>query len=285
MSRLSLTILLALSSSALLGCNSGQSQGARSLTDTSMVLETPAFVPPHDPAMGQISLAIPEVIVSAPGGEYIGLLGESVRSQLTSTLAASPNFLVVDRSLLNAIGDEHRLADAGAIRESDRPVPGQLAGARYLVEVDVNELQERVVEKGKGGGIRLGAVAQVLDIFVGGNTFDTASRVVQAADPTVGRVSGTMEGVVGMELRVVDVSTGVVVATTRAQAKLTREHSSTVLGVAGVSTSSQEYAGSVIAHATRAAVENATIQLHAAMNRLANAGPVTTGDVLTRAGM
>lgn len=238
------------------------------LTSTSGSLEAPEFTPPNDPAMGRVAVAVPQVTVSAPKGLGIGDLGQTVRSQLTSTLASSPNFLVADRDGLNDLAEEHRLADSGAISSTDLPRPGSFVGARYLIRVNVTELQENVVGKSGGGGFRIGQLFGVLSNFVGGSDFQAASETVQCADPTVGAASETIEGLVGMEVQIVDVDTSAVVATTRAQGKLRHENSRAVLGIAGVTTSSGSFANSVLAHATRAAAESATVKIHAALRQL-----------------
>ncbi|MBX3378404.1 MAG: hypothetical protein KF678_15530 [Phycisphaeraceae bacterium] len=215
--------------------------------------------------MGQVVLSVPAVTVSAPRAAGIGDLSQTVRSQLTSALASCRNFLVADRESLPEIAQEHQLSESGSVAPGEQAVPGQLIGARYLVKVDVTELEERSLGKSGGGLIEIGKLMGVLDLFGLSDKAKLASDVVKAADPKLGVGSETIDGLVGMELRVVDLDTGVVVATTRAQASLRRENSKTVLGIGGLSTSSDAFSKSVIGHATRAAAEQAVIKLHEAM--------------------
>ncbi len=264
---------------AAISLNTGCASNAasRSLTDTSSALEAPVFIAPFDAAMGQIVVAVPEVQVSAPQGARHGDLGQAVRSQMVATLSASQNFRVADRELMDDIADEHRLADAGATVEADRPQPGQLAGARYLIRVDVTEFEESVVASSSEGGVSVGGIFQVLDLFVGGSGYQTVSGVVQAADPKVGAADETVEGVVGMEVRVVDVQSGTIVATTRAHGKLERKGGRRVFGIAGVELGGSDFAQTVLAQATRIACEQAATNVHSALKRVVSATPGGTG--------
>src|SRR6202040_4338466 len=86
------------------GCTStNPNQSKQSAAAEQAAAETQPFVAPNDPAMGQIVVVVPQVSVSAPAGAHFGNLGQTVRSQLTSTLSQSPNFLVADREILAEI--------------------------------------------------------------------------------------------------------------------------------------------------------------------------------------
>jgi curli biogenesis system outer membrane secretion channel CsgG len=270
------TVLLACAAFSLnTGCASRGSSA--SLTNTSTALDSPVFIAPFDPGMGQIVVAVPEVRVSAPQGDRHGDLGQAVRSQMVATLSASQNFMVADRESMDDIADEHRLADAGATVEADRPEAGQLAGARYLIRVDVTEFQESVVASSTGGGVSIGGVFRLLDNFVDGSGYRTVSDVAKAADPTVAAADQTVEGVVGMEVRVVDVQSGTVVATTRAHGKLERKGGKRAFGIAGFEFGGSEFEQTVLAQATRIACEQAANNVHSALKRVVLATPERSG--------
>ncbi|MFO0857999.1 MAG: CsgG/HfaB family protein [Phycisphaerales bacterium] len=260
-------MITALGGTVFGGCAGPQTSRER-LVNTSESLASVPFVAPHDPAMRAVVLAVPEVIVSAPVNCESAALGIAVRSQLASALSASPNFIVADRSILADVAEEHQLADSNVASEAHKIKSGQLAIAEYLVKVDVTELKESVVGNQDGNGFRLGGLLSVLDNVIGGAVYRTTSDAIKSADPVIGQRSQTVEGVVGMEVRVVDVSTGTVVFANRVQAKLTSKNSTVVLGIAGLTQDSSDFSTSVIAQATRTAAEDATRKIHAGLQRI-----------------
>ena len=247
---------------AVCGCASTHSGSpGRDVTSTSRALQHQPFSPPHDPDMGTIAITVAPVVVSSPAGEYFGDLGQTVRSQLTNTLALSPNFLVADREALADLSVEHTLAEGGAMHASQLPAAGELAGADYIIKVDLTEFREQVVGQSRGSRFEMGAVFNIISGVTGGTTSDVTGAIA-AANPTIGQGRETIEGVVGFEIRLVDVDRGVVVGATRAHGAITRENSSSVFGIAGLSTKHSAFSKTVIAQATRAAVEDAVRRIH-----------------------
>jgi curli biogenesis system outer membrane secretion channel CsgG len=230
---------------------------------TPSVAEAP-FEAPHDPSMGQIVVAVPEVAVSAPVAVTAGNLGQLVRSQLAGYLSQSPNLLVADRETLTEIGQEHKLAERGAMDPRDKPVAGRLAGARYLIKVDVTDFKEDVVGKARGGRFETGGIFNLIGSFVPGEAA-TAMSVLGAINPTFGKAKETVRGIVGLELRIVDVDTGTVVKATRATGTLTRQNTRSVFGVAGFSMTDSSFSQSVVAQAMRSATQDSARQIHAAL--------------------
>jgi curli biogenesis system outer membrane secretion channel CsgG len=242
------------------GCSSASMSDA-GLTRTAKAVETPVFHAPYDPQMGTIVLSVPTVDVSAPEACRLGNLGQTVRSQLLSSLSASGNFAVADRQVMADIAAEQRLNAANATVPSGRPLMGRLAAPRYLVKITVNEFKEAVQGRSQGGRIELGTILGIAGSLSG----HSAAKILNAGavvNPTIGNANDTVEGVVGMEVRVIDIQTGTVIGQTRAVGKLTRQNSSTVLGIAGITTSDSRFSESVLAQATRVAVEEATVQIH-----------------------
>lgn len=249
---------------ALGGCQSlgiSDRPSASDLTTTAATIDSPVFVAPADPAMGQVVVSVPMVRVSAPVPSWQGDLGQAIQSQLMNTLAMSPNMVVADRAAMGAIATEQQLGASGAVTPSDAVQPGQLAGARYLINVDVTEFKEDVVGKSDATRVETGGILGILGSIIPG-TGGTIVRGVGAANPTVGSGKETVSGVVGMEVRITDVRTGAIVHATRAHAALTRQNTKQVFGIAGISTSSSEFQGSVLAQATRAAAEDLARQVH-----------------------
>lgn len=258
-------------SGPLTGCSS---LGLGSWGNDSQELNRAPFVAPSDPFMGQLVLSVSEVDVSAPGGHHCGDLGQSIRTQLANTLALSPNFLIADREALGDIAAEHRLAEGGAMPRTSAPQRGAIVGAQYLVKADVTEFQEAVVGKSGGNRFELGGILDVVGGMFGGRKTKNAFRAASAANPTFGSGSETVKGTVGIDVRVLDVDTGLIVASTRAQASLTKKNTKSVIGVAGFSTTSTEFDDSVLAQATRAAVEDLVTKVHHALKtRTTGAAP------------
>jgi curli biogenesis system outer membrane secretion channel CsgG len=141
------------------------------------------------------------------------------------------------------------------------PRLGKLAAPRYVVKVVVTEFKEGVQGRSQGDQVHSGPLFSIIGSVVGGNAGKVMGGV-GALDPNISHGTETIEGVVGLEVRLVDIERGVVIGQTRALGKLTRKNSRTVLGVAGISTSDARFSESVLGQATRAAVEDATVQLH-----------------------
>jgi curli biogenesis system outer membrane secretion channel CsgG len=183
-------------------------------------------------------------------------------------LSSSPNFIVADRETLAEIGQEHKLAQIGATDPRNRPAKGQMAGPRYLIKVDVTEFKEDVAGRSKGGRFELGAFTAVLGALVPNNA-KTTMKVLTALNPTIGGAKETVHGLVGIDLRVVDVDTAAVVRATRASSSLTRENSRTIFGVGGFSTTDNKFSQSVVAKAMRLAVQDAVVQIHSILRERA----------------
>lgn len=244
------------------GCNSGRSAAAGvDITSTSQALAAPSFAAPFDPSMGLVVVAVPEVVISARSAAGVGDLQQTIRSQLVGALATSRNFQVAERQSFEDIALEHRLAESGATRESDRPEPGQLRSPRLLVKVDVTEMEEVVLGESKSDQVSLGWIAAIGSVFVPGVGGSILGGIA-AANPNFATGTQTVMGLVGMEIRVIDVDSGTVVTAARAHASLKQDFTAQTIGIAGISTTSEQFSKSVAAHATRAAVEDAVVKIH-----------------------
>lgn len=249
-------------STLTLGCAARPTSSDSGLAATSSLISVPAFVAPHDPAMGAVTVIVPSVEVAAPEAAILGDLGQAVRAQLITSLASSPNLRVADRELLAEIASEQKLNVSNATLPDGRPSLGHLLPARYAIKVTVNEFQENVRGKSGGNRVELGPLLGIIGAVVSDDTTSAVLKGGAAANPTVGVGSEIVEGVVGLEVRVTDLESGTVVGVTRALGKLSRKNSKMVLGIAGISSSSSEFQHSVLAHATRVAAEEATRQIH-----------------------
>jgi curli biogenesis system outer membrane secretion channel CsgG len=232
------------------------------------------FVAPNDPVMGQIVVAVPEVLVSAPTGTRCGDLGQAIRSQFIATLSQSPNFLVVDRQSMIDIKREQDIAASGAMDPRDRPAIGKIAGARYLIKADVTEFSEEAVGDSKGTRVGGGSIFRTVSTILRyvpavPAEANMAMDVASAVNPMAANAKQTVHGLVGIELRIVDVDTGSVVRATRAHASLTKEKVQRLLGIAGISANNAQFKESVLGQVTRSAVEDAVRQIHGVLREVA----------------
>lgn len=119
--------------------------------------------------------------------------GEAIAAALTSKLANSPRFLVVEREALDAILKEQQLGETGAISPETAADVGKLIGARYLVMGTVTEFNlTNVGSTGRIGvpisGFRLGlggqsnkhvrvsCEAKIVDTTTGAIVYTASSR-------------------------------------------------------------------------------------------------------------
>src|SRR5919204_1762958 len=130
--------------------------------------------------------------LSAYGGWDIG---GGLAAQLATALAASGQFIVVERAELSSVLREQELGLQKIVSKDTAAQPGQMLGAQLLVRGSVTEFEQRA----GGGGLRVGVGTGVLGGTIGAQT---------------------TTGVVGIDLRLIDTTTGQVVQSLRAEAKL-----------------------------------------------------------------
>ena len=255
------------------GCASSTPMSDEGLLNTSKALAVPVFQAPYDPGMSRVGVQVSPVELAAAEAGLVGDLARAVRAQLVGAMVACPNFLVTDREAMAEIAAEQRLNLANATLAGGRPMMQQLVPPRYLVKVTVTELKESVHGRSKGGRIELGPLFQIGGMIAGGEA-GKWGQVGGIVNPTIARGNETVEGLVGLDVRVIDIESGVVVGATRAVAKLQRKNSKTVLGIAGISASDAQFSESVVAQASRAAVEEASRQVHLIIRNQVVSSPV-----------
>jgi len=113
-----------------------------------------------------------------------GGMGWELAGLLTNELASGGQFKMVERKRLQSVLGEQDLAASGRIRKGTGAKIGQVTGAQYLVMATVTAYEEDV--KGTGGGISIGPIS------LGGKSEDAY---------------------IAVDLRVVDTTTGDIVAT------------------------------------------------------------------------
>jgi curli biogenesis system outer membrane secretion channel CsgG len=157
-------------------------------------------------------------------------IGKNVASQLVNELAKDGTFIVVERSQLQKIFDEQKIAREGAIDQSSAAKIGKLLGVSAIVTGTINEF---TVESHKRG---------VLGIGVKVNTAK-----------------------VGLTARIIDANTGEIIST--AEGKGQEESTNTTVGsIYGSSESGSE--NSLLGVATKKALEAVISQLKNKENSL-----------------
>ena len=142
-------------------------------------------------------------------GHYRAEYGGGMRDMLTTALFQTNRYIVLEREKLGAVVDEHKQGKSDLFRKEATVPPGELEGAELLITAAITGF-----DPGAGGG--------------GGN--------VSGLIP--GRVGGMLGGlgggykkaVIAMDLRVIDIRTGRVVAATNAQGEATTFAGSVGLG-------------------------------------------------------
>jgi len=171
--------------------------------------------------------------VSVYGGWDIG---GGLAAQLTTALVNSGQFIVVERAELASILREQEMGLQRIVSKETAAQVGQLLGAQLLVRGSVTEFEQRA----GGGGLRLGVGTGLLGGAIGAQT--TA-------------------GVVGIDMRIIDTTTGQVVQSHRAEAKVEQRGLTGDINVRQVTFGGDAFDKTVLGQATRQAIERAVAMI------------------------
>jgi len=160
-------------------------------------------------------------------------LGSGLAAQLTTALVNSGQYIVVERAELASVLREQELGLQKLVPGEVAAQAGQLVGAQLLVRASVTDFEQR----SGGGGLRLGIG------FGGGGA------------GTLGAAATT--GVVGIDLRVIDTTTGQVLQSHHVEAKIESQAVSADVGVHNVSFGGDAFEKTPLGQATRQAIEQA----------------------------
>jgi curli biogenesis system outer membrane secretion channel CsgG len=176
-------------------------------------------------------------------------LGSGLAAQLTTALVNSGQYIVVERAELASVLREQELGMQKLVPGEVAAQAGQLVGAQLLVRATVTEFEQR----SGGGGLRLG-------IGLGPET------------GTLGTATNT--GIVGIDLRVIDTTTGQVVQSQHVESKIESHAVSADVGVRNVSFGGDAFEKTPLGQATRQAIEQAVAFVLAAGRPVAWTGRV-----------
>lgn len=165
-------------------------------------------------------------------------IGGGLAAQLTTALVNSGHFIVVERAELANVLREQDMAMQKIVTRETAAQVGRVLGAQLLVSGSVTEFDQRA----GGGRLRLGGGTGAILGGLGGALTGEA-----------------VNGVVGMDVRVIDTTTGQVVQSHRVQANTSQRGVSADINVQQVIFGGDAFEKTVLGQATRQAIEEAVI--------------------------
>jgi curli biogenesis system outer membrane secretion channel CsgG len=196
--------------------------------------------------------------------EYGGWdVGGGLAAQLATALSKSNQFLLVERAMLPNVLQEQELAARGLTRKGTSPRGGQLIGAQLLIRGSVTEFNE----DDSGGGFSIGA--PIANGFSGGISPRSES------------------GHVTIDFRVIDTTTGQVVATHTSVGEITNRSIAFAGSGNNFDFEADAFQSTALGQATRAAIVDAVRYIEASMRNVAwsaRVAKVSNGQVYLTAG-
>jgi curli biogenesis system outer membrane secretion channel CsgG len=177
----------------------------------------------------RIAVSAFENKVKTPWGDPSWKIGEGLAEMLTTELIKTGRFTVVERQALGDVVREQELGQSGLVSKGTAVVPGRLIGAQFVVRGAVTEFE--VKASGGGGGVTTG------------QSFSTAARLQNAH--------------VALDLRLIDTSTGQVIASHRAAKIVPAASGAFAAQTSGVRFGADAFYSTPIGQATRAAIQDA----------------------------
>jgi curli biogenesis system outer membrane secretion channel CsgG len=185
-------------------------------------------------------------------------LGTGMADQLTNALTQSDQFLVLERQTLDDVLSEQDLARSGRIRKSQSAQTGKLMSAQILVKGTITEFSSK--SAGGGGGVRF------KNITLGGHK-NTAH--------------------VGLILRLIDTTTGEVLASQRVEGKAAATGFKVGAYVKGINFGTKGFKKTPLGKATQTAINKAVKFIAANLRGMpfqARVIKVTSGAIYVTAG-
>jgi curli biogenesis system outer membrane secretion channel CsgG len=184
----------------------------------------------------------------AIGGQFPGWnIGDGLAAQLTTALVNSGHFIVVERGELAGVLREQEMAAQKIISKETATQVGRVLGAQFLVRGSVTEFNQAA----GGGGVRAGVGTGIF----GGGPFGGGIFGGGGLGGSLG--IQTVHGVVAMDVRLIDTTTGQVLQSQRVEATTEQRGVSADINVNMVSFGGDEFDKTVLGQATRQAIDQA----------------------------
>jgi curli biogenesis system outer membrane secretion channel CsgG len=203
-------------------------------------------------------------------------IGDGLAAQLTTALLNSGRFIVVERNELAGVLREQEMAMQKITSKETAAQVGRLLGTQLLVRGSVTEFSQGESGSGlragvgSGGGFGFGGGGFGIGPFGGGG------------GSSVGGAVGlqSVHGVVAMDIRLIDTTTGKVLQSQRAESNIDQRGVSADINVQMVSFGGDEFNKTVLGRATREAIDKAVVMIIRAMDSVPWTGRVVevTGD-------
>ena len=187
-------------------------------------------------------------------GNFVALyggwdIGGGLAAQLTTALVESGQFIVVERAELASVLREQEMALQKIVSKETAAQVSRVLGAQLLVAGSVTEFDQRA----GGGGLRLGVGTGRMGGALGGQS---------------------VNGLVGMDMRLIDTTTGQVLQSHRVEAKMSQSGLSADINVKQVSFGGDAFNKTVLGQATREAILQGVLFITRAMERVPWTGRV-----------
>ena len=214
--RVGAVVAFSLGTAAVVGCSSSKESASR---DT--LTENVGKYPSAPQGVNKPRVGVPPFGVQTAGGiSNNGDLNSLAADQMTTLLQQSDRFRVIERAQLQKLLDEQNLE--GIVKPGELAKPGQVRGVDYLLLGKVTNL--RVKHEKKGNSFGLGQV--------GGNLVNLGGAAVKNSDTVI-----TTE--CGVDIRLVDPTTGELMTASSSEYKKTDSASSMGLTILGANADSE----------------------------------------------
>jgi curli biogenesis system outer membrane secretion channel CsgG len=174
-------------------------------------------------------IAVLKVEASVAASQY-GDVGAGMAAQLTTALINSGEFIVVERSELASVLREQELGVKNLAIADTAATAGKLLGVQYLVRATLTDFDQR----SGGGGLRLG-----IGLPFGKSSLGTATNT----------------GVVAVDVRLIDTTSGQVVLSRRVEQKTEDSATSADIGIKNVTFGGDGFEHTSLGKASAGAVQ------------------------------
>jgi curli biogenesis system outer membrane secretion channel CsgG len=187
-------------------------------------------------------------------------VGGGLAAQLTTALVNSGHFIVVERPDLGDVLREQELDKLNVTSKGSGPQAGRMLGTQLIVRGAVTEFDQDA----QGGGLNVG---------VSGSSGGGLGNLIGGALAT-----HSTQGAVGIDVRLIDATTGQVLQSRRIEKRLTSSDTAVNLNASQVAFGGEQFTKSVLGQATRAAIEEAVAFIGASLAGVPWTGAVADVD-------
>lgn len=211
---------------------------------------------PYNPSLPKYVLAVEPFVFreTIAAGTEVNFRygGEDLAAKLTTALGNVGNFSIIDSGLSKTTdGKYHAKINKGE-------------SGPYIVKATVSEFTENAEAEEKSRGVSLGSIGLIAGIagaLTGKSGLAWAGAGVAAADPGYSSETSMKKGMVGIDFRVVNGSTGRIIKTFKSTGTFTSASASKGVSLFGISGGETKFAQSVLGQAVTQAMNDAVQQI------------------------